>query len=477
MIRHAFTSGGRLGLRFDPMGGGQFKKAVETIIEAESQPIRQLEARKSIDETKLKLFQEFKSKFAGFENALGEISSFRKFREFKVDLGDGKDQIAVTVDKDKASPGTYQLEVKELAARTSVITNGHADPDEKSLGIGFLVMDLPDGESLELFVGEDQASLRGIARLVNSEAKSPVRAAVIRDESNDDAPWKLIFSAKKEGAAESVSFPQLYFLDGQSDLYVDDDRSAQNATLVVDGFEIEAKANQIEDFLPGVNLQLKQAKEGVPFTIQITEDYEKVAGKMKNVVDQMNVVLKFINDQNKIDESTDTRTTFAGDTSLQGIEYRLRNLMHEGFRTVNPRTGEERYIFMNELGIEFDKTGSITFKEEKFTKYIQSDFDGIADAISGEFGFSAQLREVIGQYTRPGTGLLASREQGLRGRISNIDRQIEQKTRILERRQQALTEQFSRLQGALSNMQNQQAYLSSTLGGGGGNPISQLLGG
>lgn len=467
-----------MGLRFDPVGGGQFKQAVQTIIEAESQPLKQLETRKAREESKLKLFQEFKSKFAGFENAINDISSIRKLRELKVDLGDGKDQVAVTVDKEKAEPGTYSIDIKELAAKTSILSNAQPNPDEALLGMGFITMDLANGESIDIFVDEDQSSLRGIANLINSRSNLPVRAAVVKDESDMDMPWRLIVTAKKDGQRQEISFPQFYFLGGQKDFYIDDDRTAQNAIISMEGFDIELPSNNVEDFLPGVNLQLKQANPDHPFTITISEDYEKMAGKMKALVDQMNGVLKFINQQNQIDDKTDTRSTFAGDTSLQSIEYRLRNLMHEGFQVPIPDSDEDRRVFLTQLGIEFEKSGSVKFSEEKFTKFLQQDFDGLAEAISGEYGFAFQLRSVIGSYTRPGDGLLASREQGLRSRINNIDQQIDFKQRALERRQQSLVQQFSRLEAAVANMQRQQQYLSSTLGGGGGgNPILQLLGG
>ena len=52
-----------MGLRFDPMGGGQFKAALNAIIEAEKQPIKALEKRKETEVAKQKLFGDFKGKF------------------------------------------------------------------------------------------------------------------------------------------------------------------------------------------------------------------------------------------------------------------------------------------------------------------------------------------------------------------------------------------------------------------------------
>jgi flagellar hook-associated protein 2 len=468
-----------LGLRFDPIGGGQFKQAIKTIIEAESQPIQQLEARKVKEQSRLKLFQDFKTRFSGIDKALGDISNFTKFRELKAELGDGANLASVTIDKDKAQPGTWNLEIQELAARTSVISNGFEDADEKALGTGFIVMNGPNGQSKEIFIDEDKSSLHGVAQAINQQSDSPIRASVIKDSSDSDAPFKLILTAKKEGGGNQIDIPDFYFMDGDRDLDLDDRRDAKNASMKVDGFPIEVESNDINDFLPGVNLHLKQAKPDSPFSLTISEDYQKVTGKVKTVIDQVNSIFQFITKQNTLDKDTDTSSSFAGDTSLTNIEYRLRNLMHEGFPVGNPDDEGFRWIHLNELGVEFDKTGQLSFKEDKFQKAVEKDFDGIAEAITGDFGFATQMRQTINSYTRSGDGMLGIREKGINERIKQYDSQIEQKTKRLEQRQQSLTEQFSRLEGSMANMQLQLAALSAMGGGGGGggSMVQQLLGG
>lgn len=467
-----------MGLKFDPIGGGQFKQAIKQIMEAESQPLKQLEARKAKEEARLKLFQEFKGKFGGIDKALSELSNFTKFREFKVDLGDGAALASVTVDKEKAQPGTYSLTIDDLAARTSVISNGFSSADEPILGMGFVVMNLPNGDSKEVYVDEDKASLRGLAQAVNDLKDSPVRASVVKDASSDD-PWKLILTAKKDGAENQIDIPDFYFMDGDKDLYLDDQRDAKNAQIRMNGFAIETESNDVKDFLPGVNLHLKEAAPDKPFTLSITEDTQKMTGKVKALVDQMNGILGFIKQQNTIDQNSDTSSTFAGDTSLTNIEYRLRNLMHEGFPSNDdPDSDKFRWVHLSELGVEFDKTGTITFKEDKFQKALENNYDSVATAVSGEFGLAFQLKETVSSYTNFGTGLLGVREQGIKARIKQIDSQIDQKAKRLEQRQQSLTDQFSRLEGSLANMQRQQAALSAMgAGGGGGGLVQQLLGG
>jgi len=459
------------------MGGGQFKQLVKAMIEAESQPIKQMEARKGREEAKLKLFQEFKSKFANMDKAINELSSFNKFRDLKVDLGDGANIVSVTLDKDKATPGSHLIQVDELAARTSAISNGFESPDEPLLGSGFITMGTADGGVRDVYVDSEKSSLREIASVINAQTDLPIQASVLKDSSDLDAPWKLILTGKKEGVVNEVTFPEFYFIDGTEDFYLDSDREARNAKLLVDEIPVELESNKVVDFLPGVNLQLKSARPDQPFTITISEDNQKIAGKVKELVTQLNGVLEFIVKQNTIDKDSDTTKTFAGDTGLQTIEYRIRNLLHEGFPFLGPESEEYQMVFLNQMGVEFDKKGTVQFSEEKFNKALDSNFDKIAQAITGPMGFASQLKSVVEMYTRSNNGMLAMRETSLKSRIKEIDKQIDNKSRMVERKTQALTDQFSRLQGTLGKMQQQQQYIAATMGSQGGSPIAQLMGG
>lgn len=467
-----------MGLRFDA-SGGQLNQALKAAIDAERQPIKQLEARKGKEEARMKLFQDFKGKFSNFDRTLAEFTDFNKFKEFKVDLGDGENNMAVTIDKEKVQPGSYDIEIASLAKRSSIISNGFENPNAADLGVGYVVVYGPKGDKEEIYIGGRNSSLTGIAAAINSKQDSSVKATVVKDSSDPDAPWRLIVSAKKDGIIGEVEFPEFYFLDGIKDLRVENDNEAANAVLKVNGFEIEADGNKIPDFLSGVNLDLKQAKEGQTFTLNITEDTAKMAGKVKGLVDQINGVLEFITKQNTVDEKTDTSAGFTGDTSLQSIEFRIRNLMHEGFPVWDKPDDPEtpRMVFLNQMGVTFEKNGQLSFKEENFNKAISKDFYGVAQAISGEYGFASQIKSVMGNYTRPGNGLLAGREQSLRSRITRIDRDIENKERNVARKTESLTQQFSRMQSSMANMQQQQQQLQASLGGGGGNLISQLMGG
>ena len=467
-----------MGLRFDPMGGGQLKAALNAIIEADKVPITALTKRKETETTKLKLFGEFKGKFAGLQASVDAMIGQKKFRELKAELGDGEKLMAVTVDKDKANIGSWEFEIKEMAGRSSILSNNFSDPNNKVLGIGYINMKLANGDSKDVYVTEDDSSLYGIAKKINDEPDGVVKASVLKDSTDPDKPYRLVISAKKDGLEHEVKFPQLYFVDGREEFYIDDKKGAKNGLVSVDGFEVELESNEVGDFFQGVGVQLKQAKPGEKFTMNIKADYIKVTDKVKKLVEGVNSVLEWVNKQNQVDEKTDTKSGFAGDTSLQNIEFRLRNLMHEGFPAHLDNEDKFQIVHMSDMGVEFDKKGALTFKEDRFQKMLETDFEGIAEVVSGEKGFSSQLKTVLDGFAQTNTGVLSSREHGLQTRIKQIDQSIESKEMMLEKKTQALTEKFARLQGTLSGMQKQQQYLTATLGGGGGGGgLNQLLGG
>jgi flagellar hook-associated protein 2 len=466
-----------VGLQFDPVGGGQFKLLVEKILQAEAQPLRALDARRVQEEQKLKLFNDFKGRFESLLTQLSNVNSVNKLRELKIDLGDGRDLVDITLDKAKAETGQYNMEVDELAGRTSIISNGFKSATDPVLGPGMIVLNLEDGNTVQVFIEEGASSLRGIAARINETTLSPVRANVVQDFSDAKRPWRLLLVGKDDGASQQVDFPDLYFLDGIEDLSIDDSQTAQNGRIKIDGFDLEVQKNFIQDFVPGVNVALKQAAPDRPFTFTITEDFPKIATKIREIIDSLNGVLKFIIDQNAIDDKTDTSTTFAGDTSLQSIEFQIRNLLHQVYLVGENEAEEPIPIRLSDLGVEFDRTGLLTFSDQRFNQVIQKDFRNLAQALSGPKGFTNRLATYMTHISRSSDGMVRSKEKAMKDRIRTIEQQMDDKQRHVERKEQDLVARFARLQGTLGDLQRQQQYMSAALpGSGGGSTVAQLLG-
>jgi flagellar hook-associated protein 2 len=77
----------------------------------------------------------------------------------------------------------------------------------------------------------------------------------------------------------------------------------------------------------------------------------------------------------------------------------------------------------------------------------------------------------IKSFIQPG-GVVASRNEGLKQRIQDVDRQIERTEKNLESTRAMLTQKFANLDAAMARMKGQQQYVGAMAGGGGGGGIS-----
>lgn len=450
-----------MGISFGSINSGLPKDIVQQIVEAEKIPIQQMEARKGKINDKKALVQQLTSLM---ENMRGEVlknKNARSLRELAINTGDNKN-ISVTADKNIADPGKYQLEVVSLAQKSSAISNGVEDKDKTYIGVGYIRAVMPNGEEKEIYVDEKNATLSGIAKLINADSDLGMKATVVNDGKSEDEPWKLMISMSETGDANKAEFPYLYLVDGEVDIYFENERPAQDAKIKLDGFEIEVPQNKVTDLIPGVTIDLKKAKPGEEINIEITEDIQKIGGKISGLIDNINNVLKFIKDQNTLDEKTDTQRTLGGDSTLTTIESRLRAAI---FANIPTDSGPKR---MGDLGVTFQRDGLLKFDQAKFEQALSADYKSVAQTLTGKYslqggktnGFVDILDETARILLSQPTGVLPTRKGGLQSQVNQIDRQIATRQRIIAQKEEVLKAKFARLEETISKIKGQGAGLA-----------------
>lgn len=438
---------------------------------AEQIPVQNMEKQKSKISDKKGLVDQLLKMVEEVRGNLAVNANARALRELKVDTNN--DIIGVTVDKSRAVPGNYQLEVMSLAQKSSAMSSGFEDKDESYVGVGFIQYKLPNGETKDIYVDSDNASLSGISKLINKDSSLGVTANVINDGSGSDTPWRLVLSLQATGDDSAAEFPYFYFVDGDQDFQLEFQREAHDAKIKLDGFEIEAPENKLKDMIPGVTIDLKKAKPGEEFSIKITEDIEAVGVKVSDLVTKLNAVLGFIKEQNSIDEKTDTSRTLGGDIMLQSLEGRIHSAV---FKDVQTDSGYHR---VGELGLSFSRNGTLEFDQKKFQALIGSNYALATQILTGTFteagktdGFMDNLNATVGTALRMPDGLIQSRKKSLQSNIDQIDRRISQKQKYLEEKERNLKDKFSRLEGTISKIKSQGAGVAAM--GGGADPVTQL---
>ncbi len=440
------------GIRISGLASGLPPNLVDQVVEAERIPVKTMKEKKTGIEDKVKLVTDFETKVTDISKNLGQLIGAKGFVDKKFESS-FPDIISGTVDPDVAETGEFSLEVLQLAGKPSVVTNGFPDKDQTTMGVGYIKFATPEGEK-EVYITEENSTLDKIAQTINS-ASVGVRATVINDRTDKDESYKLEISGIKTGDDNTVKFPTVYMLDGHRDFQFTKENPAQNAKVKLDGHEFELTDNKVSDLIPGVTLDLKQAKVGQEVRMNVTENHEVIAGKLKTFVDSYNAALSFIQAQHKLTPDKDGNPhlgPLGGDSMLRMTESRLRSIIQDSQDT------DSKFKRVIELGIEFTRSGTLQLNQDKFNKIVASDPQDVVKFLRGDLvskGFIPSMKKKLEAITDPTVGVVTNRKKNYQDRVGQIDKQIENKERSLSKREEQIRKQFSRMEEAMSKMKAQ----------------------
>jgi len=431
----------------------ELQRAFTTVVQADRKPIQNLEKQKGNVEAKVTLLNDVIGKVEGVKSLMPNLNTPIAIRELAVGSTDEKALVG-TADKQIAQPGNYSIEVLQLANSASALSNGFADKDSTQIGTGYLSFNLANGETREVFIDNDNATLDGIASIVNRSGLG-IKASVVNDQTDPELPYRLVFTADSVGAANDVQFPEFYFVDGEEEFFIEKENPATNALIRYQGHDIETPSNTVTDLISGVTVNLRGLTDpGKPTTLSISQDLPKTTVKIKDLVDKLNGVFSFIQTQNKMDEKTDTTKTLGGEYSLRLAEQRLRGALTQN-RLNDPTTTIRS---LSDLGIQFNKQGTLTFDEKKFEATLGSKFDEVVNLLTGDgvtSGVIPALSRTLEGLSSSGGGVLSGQKTTETEKISRIQQDIDKKEKLSEQKQNDLKMKLARTQTAINNLQRQ----------------------
>lgn len=454
-----------MGIAFGSIGTGLPKDIVQQIMKAERIPVEQMKDRKNNIAEKKKLVDELINLSKEARKALNENSTRRSLRELMAEAND--DLVSINVDKNVAQPGVYQLEIVQLAQKSSAMTSGFPSRNQSNTGVGFIKYYLPNGKTREVYIDSDNATLDGIAKIINSDEGNGLRANVVNDGSGSDNPWRIILSLDDTGDHRKAKFPHLYFVDGVRDLYLEFEREAHDAKIKLDGFEVEVSENSAKDLIPGVTIDLKKSSPGEEFPLKISEDVGSISVKIEKIVNSINEILKFISEQNNVDESTDTTKTLGGDILLHTISNGLQNAI---FKHVKTSMGTRR---LGDIGILFQRDGTLGLDKNKLESTLSKDYIATAELLVGYYStdqkkqINGAINNLVSTFNNMlsiPNGSMASSQSALRSKINMIDSRIESREQSLEKRENHLKDKYARLEETMARIKTQGAGLTAISG-------------
>jgi flagellar hook-associated protein 2 len=437
---------------------------VEQLMNLERVPITRLEADKTWLNNRLSAFTELDTRMKSFADSIKNLNYRDTLLKRSVKQS-STEYLSANVSRE-ALPGTsYQVEVVSLAqVQKSVAASGVASKTSATFGTGTLNLTV-DGTSHSLNIAADDNSLEGIMAAIN-EADLGVTAAIISDGSA--TPYRLVLTGENVGKTFSLDDSGLTGgTDTLGDFNVDDGngtiinppvQEATQAHVRVDTVDIYSDSNTLTEAIPGVTLDLLQAKQGTTTSLNISIDKSSIKSTIEAFAKGYNEVISFISGQSVINE--EGGGVLGGDSGINAIKRHLQNMLTQPFKNSGV------FTTMSQLGFETQKDGTLEIDDTTLSAAIGSNLDSVVSLLAGEDGaegVATKFKNYLYEMTNSGTGMLKGRKESINSNLKRIDTKIDSMEARLEQRQKTLESQFSAMETLVSGLNSQGSYLTQQM--------------
>jgi flagellar hook-associated protein 2 len=407
---------------------------VSQLMALEGRKMTAMQTQEASYQAKVSAFGQVKSAFATFQSAVSSLATVQQFQSTTATASDATVLSAKATAS--ATPGTYALEVSKLAQAQKLVTAGQASTTA-AIGTGTITFDFgtltgPNdaggnatapvkdpatgkytsavftpgtADAKTVTIGPNNSSLAGIRDAING-AKIGVNATIVND--GGASPNRLVLTNTTTGAASSMKItvgndsggglssllghdPAASASDpaGSAGQHLSETMAAQDALMTIDGLPVKKSSNTISDVISGVTLNLTKTNVGTPTTVTVARDTASVVTAVNKFVTAYNAISKTFKDASAYDATTRTAAILNGDSSIRGAQAQLRAVMSAPIAG-----GYGEFSRLSEVGVAFQKDGTLAVDSAKLNKALESNFNDVA----GLFAAAGKATDSLASY-------------------------------------------------------------------------------
>jgi flagellar hook-associated protein 2 len=364
-----------------------------------------------------------------------------------------------------ASAGNIDIVVDSLASAQTVQSTSFT-ASTAAIGTGTLTI-TASGKTSSIVIDGTNNTLSALRDAIN-DADGDVTATIV-NVGAATADYRLILRSKNTGIANAVTIAGT--LTGGADPFAgggDIVQAASDAVFSVNGLTVRRSSNKVSDVVAGLTFSLvgEGDRDGIVETtdraaqITVTADASSVISSVKNLVESFNAVNDIVNDQFTLDPNTNRQGSTSGDASLRGVIARLRaELSRPGGFGVG-------YKYLSDVGISFQKDGSLSLDEAKLSEALVDDPAAAGRLfLATEGGIGKRIPDAVDDFISQVDGALTFRQKGIAQSLKRIDEKVVREEDRIAAMQDRLTRQFSALEQIVSQLKSQGDFLAQQLSG------------
>ena len=388
---------------------------VSQLMTVERRPVTLLDRKEAGYQARLSAYGNLKSALASFQSAMSGLNNVARFQSLSATPADPT--ILTASAGSTAAPGSYTVQVNQLAQAQTVAATGQTSADAAigagasttltfqfgTISGGTLTAGVYSGATFTpdatqatgtVTITSSNNTLNGIRDAINA-ANIGVTATIVNDGSA--TPYRLVLASSSTGASQSMkvtvagdaTLQGLLAYDPAGTQNLTQSSAAQNATLTVNGIAVSSAANTVSEAIQGVTLNL--AKAGTT-SLAVARDSAAVQSAVAAFVKGYNDVNKTLTDLSSYNAATKRGAILQGDATVLTLQSQLRNALTA---TLTGLSGS--LTSLSQIGVAIQKDGTLALDSAK-----------LATASANNFNDIAALFAVVGKSTDSLVGFVSS---------------------------------------------------------------------
>lgn len=228
-----------------------------------------------------------------------------------------------------------------------------------------------------------------------------------------------------------------------------------DAKFTLNGLAMTRSSNSITDAIAGVTLNLKQTTSAAA-SVSVKADVDSAKNRVKDFLNQMNSVLKWLQTKTAVDSTTYVRGPLAGNATYTGLRNTLRYMVMD--RVTSVTDGDST---LGQIGIGFNEAGDIVIKDEaKFTEKLTANPQAVQALFANDDGVAKRVFNEVEKYVKD-KGILPQAKDGVANQMSSIDKRVKALEETMKRREEQIRNQLTRQLEMMATITAQQSTLSA----------------
>jgi flagellar hook-associated protein 2 len=380
-----------------------------------------LDAKTARVEAKISAFAEMRTVMDGLQTSIGSLATASTIQSSTANSSNESVLKATTATT--AEPGTYRIEVDEIAKSHSLASKQYTSVDD-TIGTGTLTFKFGttsyDGSDAyqsfsqdadmaigTLDISSENNSLGGVRDAINN-GDFGVSASVVYDGSG----YRLLVTSQDTGEETSMEITAT----GDAGLQALAYNSAQNvpgsnmtetqmgsdAAIRVNGLAITSTTNSLDQVIRGVTINLTETSDSA-VTLTVARDTSQIADKLDEFVAKYNDYKSIYDQVTRYNSEDEIGGILLGDNVLRSVQSQLRS----GITDIITGVTGSSYTSLIQIGISTDQFDdfNLVFDRDAFEAAMSNDAESVAGLLATDNQTSdAQVKVlIVGPNTQPGT--------------------------------------------------------------------------